>query len=480
MPTRRLVQEPLRRMTNEAVAHESEHHAPPPNVEADVIARELIATTTGASGRFKAWAWILGILSVVGIVSLVVKFASVGDDSTKWGYVAALVSFLLSVAGGAPMIAMAPVMAKANWVRPITRLASIFSFVSVITLIMLIPLVAILPPLVTEGARRRTIWYLAPDYSPHIWGIAGLLLLIVTGMMLFYSAALPDFASMRDHSTGWRQRLGKRLARGWVGTDVQWRTLRMRIGMFGTFYFLILVFVNFLITTDFGQSMVPGWRDAILPMAHTVSGFQGGVAAVVIALYFSRRFMKLEKYVHLDAFWSLGRLLFALTLLWIYFFYSSFIVFWYGRSENDIATLNHQIKGPFLPVFIVGMLLIWFVPWWILIWNKVRRGTSAMVVGSFIILIGLLLDRIRMFVPAWSVPGDQIHQKWLAETPAAYWPTIFDILIMAGGISSIALIVMLMTRVIPVLSVWQVQEFNLLSKPIKYVRGHATLVAKPD
>ena len=63
-------------MTNEAVAHESEHHAPPPNVEADVIARELIATTTGASGRFKAWAWILGILSVVGIVSLVVKFGS--------------------------------------------------------------------------------------------------------------------------------------------------------------------------------------------------------------------------------------------------------------------------------------------------------------------------------------------------------------------------------------------------------------------
>jgi len=467
-------------MASEAVAHESEHHAPPPNVDADEITRELIATTTGASGRFKAWAWILGILSLVGIVSLVVKFASVGDDSTKWGYVAALVSFLLSVAGGAPMIAMAPVMAKANWVRPITRLASIFSFVSVVTLIMLIPLVAILPPLVTEGARRRTIWYLAPDYSPHIWGVAGLLLLILTGMMLFYSAALPDFASMRDHSTGWRQRLGKRLARGWVGTDVQWRTLRMRIGMFGTFYFLILVFVNFLITSDFGQSMVPGWRDAILPMAHTISGFQGGVAAVVISLYFSRRFMKLEKYVHLDAFWSLGRLLFALTLLWIYFFYSSFIVFWYGRSENDIATLNHQIKGPFLPVFIVGMLLIWFVPWWILIWNKVRRGTTAMVIGSFIILIGLLLDRIRMFVPAWSVPGDQIHQKWLAETPAAYWPTIFDILIMAGGISSIAFIVMLMTRVIPVLSVWQVQEFNLLSKPIRYVRGHATLVAKPD
>ena len=444
-------------MASEAIAHESEHHAPPPQVDADVIARELIATTTGASGRFKAWAWILGILSIAGIVSLIVKFTDVGDDSTKWGYVAAMVSFLLSVAGAAPMIAMAPVMAKANWVRPITRLASIFSFAGVATLIMLIPLVAILPPLVTEGARRRTIWYMAPDYSPHFWTTLGLVLLLFTGLMLFYSAALPDFASMRDHSTGWRQRLGKRLARGWVGTDVQWRTLRKRIGMFGTFYFLILVFVNFLISTDFGQSMVPGWRDAIFPMYHTISGFQAGVAGVVIALYFSRRFMKLEKYVHLDAFWSLGRLLFALTLLWVYFFYSSFIVFWYGRSENDIATLNHQIKGPMLPVFLVGVILIWFVPWWMLIWNRVRRGTSAMVVGSFIILIGLLLDRIRIFVPAWSVPGDQIHQKWLEVTPEVYWPNIFDILIIAGGISLVALIVMLMTLLLMVVLVLQFQ-----------------------
>ena len=191
-------------MTSQAVAHESEHHAPPPNVDADLVARELIETTTGASGRFKAWTWGLGILSIAGIVALILKFIDQSDDSTKWGYVAAMVSFLLSVAGGAPIVAMALVMAKANWVRPITRIASLFSFASVATLIMLIPLVAILPPLVTEGARRRTIWYMAPDYSPHFWTTLSLVLLLITGIALFYSAAIPDFASMRDHSNGWR------------------------------------------------------------------------------------------------------------------------------------------------------------------------------------------------------------------------------------------------------------------------------------
>ena len=469
-------------MASEAVAqgHEAEHHALPAQVAPDVVARELVATTMGASGRFKAIAWTLGVLSVAGIVALVLKWLDQSDDSTRWGYVAALLSFLLSVAGGAPMVAMAPVLAKANWVRPVTRIAAMFSFASVVTIITLIPLVGILPPLVTEGARRRTIWFEAPDYSPHIWSIVGLVLLLITGIGLFYSAAIPDFASMRDHSSGWRQRLGKRFARGWVGTDSQWRTLRMRIGMFGTFYFLILVFVNFLITTDFGQSMVPGWRDAIFPMYHSISSFQAGVAGIVIALWAARRYMHLEKYVHVDAFWSLGRLLFALTLLWVYFFYSSFIVFWYGRSATDISTLDLLIRGPMMYAFIAAIILIWFVPWWILIWNKVRRSVNGMAIGAAVILVGVLLDRIRIFVPAWSVPPDQIHQRWLEKIPDTIYPDVFDILIMAGGISLAVLIILLMTRVIPVLSVWQVQEFNLLSKPIKYVRGQATQIAKPD
>ena len=78
-------------------------------------------------------------MSVLGIIALIIKWINYSDDSTRWGYVAALVSFLLSITGGAPMVAMGPVMAKANWVRPLTRLAAIFSFAGVSTIIVLIP-----------------------------------------------------------------------------------------------------------------------------------------------------------------------------------------------------------------------------------------------------------------------------------------------------------------------------------------------------
>ena len=81
---------------------------------------------------------------------------------------------------------------------------------------------------------------------------------------------------------------------------------------------------------------------------------------------------------------------------------------------------------------------------------------------------------------AWSVPQEFIHQKWLKQIPGTIYPDIFDVIIALGSISLSILMIMLMTKIIPVLSIWQIQEFNLLSKPIKFIKGHATLIAKPD
>jgi len=85
----------------------------------------------------------------------------------------------------------------------------------------------------------------------------------------------------------------------------------MRIGMFGTFYFLMLIYVHFLYSTDFGMSMVPGWRDAIFPMYHAMGSIQAGIAVTILAAWIARKKLGLGDYLRLDQFWSLGRLLFA-------------------------------------------------------------------------------------------------------------------------------------------------------------------------
>ena len=463
-----------------AVHHEEEHHELPERVEATVITSELIATTDANPSRVSAYMWILGILTLAGVVAAVVKlFIDLGDQA-KWGYTAATVAFIFSAFGGAPLVAIAPTLAKANWARPVARIATLCSLVSIVVTVMMIPLILNLPLLVVDGARRRSIWFEGPDISPHLWAMVGMVTLIISALGLIYSYALPDFAAMRDHSTGWKQRLGGWLANGWVGSSVQWRTMRLRIGMMGTFYFFTFVFIHFIISTDFAMSLVPGWRDAIFPMYHAISSIQAGLAVTIIGIWAARKYLGLEKYLHLDQFWSIGRLMFAFTLLWGYFFISAFIVFWYGRSGSDKMWIDLLIRGPYLWVFLLGVLFIWFAPWWWMIWNRVRRSYNGTAIGAVLILIGVLLDRIRLFVAAWSVPEERIHERFLTEIPAAVWPDVMDILILIGAISGTIMLVLLATRVIPVLSVWDVQQFNLLYRPVEYMKTKVSLIGKPD
>ena len=463
-----------------SAAHDEGHHEPPGRVEPDIVVSELIATTDANGAGVRNWMWILGVLSLIGIVAGGVKVVTASGDQAQWGYTAAIVAFLFSAFGGAPLVAIAPTLAKANWVRPVARFAALCSLVSIVCTIWMIPLILNLPMLVVDGARRRSIWFEGPDISPHLWALVSMLTLIICALGLIWSYAIPDFAAMRDHSTGWKQRFGGWLARGWIGTTVQWRTLRMRIGMMGTLYFFTFVFVHFIISTDFAMSLVPGWRDAIFPMYHAISSIQAGLAVTVLGIWAARKYLGLDKYLHLDQFWSIGRLMFAFTLLWGYFFISAFIVFWYGRSGSDQMWIDYLILGPYFWVFILAVLFIWFTPWWWLIWNKVRRSYNGTAIGAGLILFGVFLDRVRLYVAAWIVPEDRIHERFLTEYPSIVYPDIMDIFIMVGAVAASVMLVLIGTRVLPILSVWDVQQFNLLYRPVEYMKTKVSLIAKPD
>jgi hypothetical protein len=228
------------------------------------------------------------------------------------------------------------------------------------------------------------------------------------------------------------------------------------------------------------MGVVPGWRDAIFPMYHAMSSIQGGVAIAIVTAWAGRRYLGLQDYLRLDQFWSLGRLLFATSLLWVYFFFSAFIVFWYGRSLADQAWVDLFIRGPLIWAFIPGLFLSFLLPWWWLTWNRIRTSVNGPAIGAALVLLGLLLDRVRIYVSAWAVEPEHIHERFLKTIPGTVWPDTFDYMIMVGALSASALMMLLIFRVIPIISIWQMQEYQLLTKPVRYIRGHGVLVAKPD
>ena len=80
--------------------------------------KSLVSTTKEEmGGKFKIVFGIFAALSIMGILSLVIKITQGFDDKSSWGYYSAIV-FAFGVFGTAPMVAIAPMIAKADGIDP--------------------------------------------------------------------------------------------------------------------------------------------------------------------------------------------------------------------------------------------------------------------------------------------------------------------------------------------------------------------------
>ena len=427
---------------------------------------------------------ILAVLFILGVIGFIMRVADGISDRAVWGYYAAMFSILLTTASAAPMVSIVPRLAKANWRRPISRAAELWSLVGLFSLLWFIPLLWVLPTL-EDG--RRSLWFFDPDKvpanSPHIWATVALVSLVLTGLALLWSSSRPDMAAIRDHSTGWRQRWAGRLAMDWQGTSRQWHSQYNRVGALSGIYFMMLVFVHFIISVDFAMALVPGWIDALYPATHAVNALQGGVATVLLTMFFMRQFGGYRDYIGHDQFWGLGKLLLALSLMWFYFWFSSFIVLWYGKKPNEQGAVDLLMMGPYLPAFLTGFIMCFVVPLFTLIWNPLRRSIWGPTLIATSVIIGIFFDRIRVYVAAYSVPGigDPLVDKHELHTiPTAILPDIADVFIIIGVISGPLLLYMLATRVIPAISIWEQRESLLYRVHKPFHRTEVTVLAKRD
>ena len=454
------------------------------------VAHDLLGKHRATGSLFRAVVIVLAVLFVLGIVGFILLLQDGVSKTAVWGYHAALFAFILTTAQGAPMVAIAPRMAKAHWRRPISRAAELFTAVGILGLLLFIPLLWVLPDL---GDGRRTLWFFhdvrnMPAYMPHIIATVALLSLVITGLALLWVSALPDLAAIRDSSIGRRQRTFARLAHGWHGTSGQWNMLYHRQGILGAFYFMMLIFTHFVISVDFAMALVPGWIDALFPATHAFNSLQAGVATVLVTMFLLRKFGGYEEYIGLDQFWGLGKLLFALSLLWVWFWFSSFIILWYGKKPNEQAALDLMMSGPYQAAFITAFVLNFVAPFFLMIWNPLRKSIWGPTLVATGVLIGTFFDRIRLYVAAYSVPGigdpdvpkHELHHPLPESLAEANLPGLPDVLLWIGAIAGVALVYLLASRIFPLINIWEQKELLLYKVHKPFHRTEVLVLGKPD
>ena len=437
------------------------------------LATDLLGRFRDVSGRYRTWVAALAILTALGVVGFLIRLADGFDDRSQWGYLAATLVYVVTIFAAAPIVSIGQRYIKSHWRRPMTRISEIYAVTGVLALLLLLPALAALPPL--KG--RANIWFDWPQWAPGGWSILAFATLALCGVALLWMLALPDLAAARDHlPASTRQRLITWLSLGWTGHLRQWRVHRWGLLTLGGCYLLLFMLAQTLLSSDFSAGLLPGLKDAIFPAFQTLQGLQGAVAITIVTMFVVRTVGGYQRYLGVDQFWALSKPLLAFSLLWFYFWWSTFLTLWYGRQPSEVSLIKLLMFDSYLGPFLIAFFLNFVIPLVGLIWNPVRRSIWGPTVIAVGILVGAFFNQVRMYVSAFSVEDVTGHA--LKAVPAAQWPQVPDVLILVGAISGAVLLFLLVSKVIPLVSIWEVGEGLPLSRVRRFLGRDVRVIAK--
>src|SRR5437868_3414659 len=211
----------------------------------------------------------------------------------------------------------------AEWRRPVTRCAEAIT-VFALMIGAMFPIIHLGRPWLffwlIPYPNQRMIW---PNFrSPLVWDFFAITTYLTGSTLFLLLPTIPDFALIRDRTTGWRRRIYGALALGWRGTPKQWHRLESAMQIMAIAIIPVAVSVHTIVSFDFSMAPVPMWHSTIFGPYFVAGAIFSGIAALIIAMAGIRRFLHLEAYLHPLHFENLGKLLLMMSPLWGYFIFN--------------------------------------------------------------------------------------------------------------------------------------------------------------
>jgi molybdopterin-containing oxidoreductase family membrane subunit len=226
-----------------------------------VINRDLLAPMQGASPAYLLLVVVLASIVAVGAGAWVYQIEmGIGQTNLHppifWSaYIASFV-YWIGVSHSGTFISGVLRLTKAQWRRPVTRIAELMTIISV-TIAMLCVFYHLgrvwrwyyLIPY----PNQRGIW---PDFrSPLMWDATAVFTYATSSAIYLYLPLIPDLALARDRIEGWRKRLYAVLCLGWKGTQREWEMLNTAIRIITPLIVMVMISVHSIVGWDFGMSL---------------------------------------------------------------------------------------------------------------------------------------------------------------------------------------------------------------------------------
>src|SRR5688500_18920835 len=267
------------------------------------INHDLLAPLEGAGIRYMVLVIVLLCVVAVGAGAWVYQIETgIGQTNMHkpilWPSLIASFVFWIGVSHSGTFISGVLRLSKAEWRRPVTRLAELMTIISVMiaTLFVFYHLGRVWRwYYLVPYPNQREIW---PNFrSPLLWDATAVLTYATASTIYLYLPLIPDLALARDRIPGWRRGLYSLLSLGWRGSQGEWQILQTAIRIMTPLIVMLMVSVPSIVGWDFGMALVPGWHTSIIAPYFVVGAVHFGVAMVVIAMYTVRKVYGLHAYI---------------------------------------------------------------------------------------------------------------------------------------------------------------------------------------
>jgi len=398
------------------------------------------------------WAGLLGVIGVGVYAYLTQWFTGLGvtglNRPVYWGFYITNFVFFIGLAHSGTFISAILRLAGAKWRTPLTRAAEAITLFSLPFGVGAI--------LIDMGRPDRVlnIFFYGRFQSPLLWDITAVTLYLFSSIIFFYLSLLPDIALCRDRITdvpGWQKKMYKILALGWTGRAEQFKRLEKAMDGMAIFMTLLVVTVHTVVSWVFGMTVQPGWHTALIGPFFLVGAIFSGTSAVVIVLAILRRVYHMEHVLPVSLFNSLRKLLIVFTVAWFYMMVAEFLTTSYGAISDEMLVVWQKFTGDFAGLFWTMALTVFVLPMIIFLFLG-KNHIGWMVLASFLINIGMWIERFLVIVPTETRPR---FVSTLMEGVGSYHPSWQEMAITASLFAGLIFLYVVFTRFFPIVPIWE-------------------------
>jgi len=360
-----------------------------------------------------------------------------------WGFYVTNFVFFIGISHAGTLISAILRLSKAEWRRPITRMAEVIT-----CMVLFIGAGQILIDLGRPDRMMNVLLY-GRYQSPLLWDATSISAYLMASLTYLYLPMIPDIAILRD-------RLKKRklfysvLALGWKGTERQQRALNRAIAVMAVLVIPIAISVHSVVSFVFSMTLQPMWHSTIFGPYFVVGAIFSGIAGLIVAMIVFRKIYGLHPYLKPIHFRYLGQLLLIMALLWFYFTFSEYLTGYYGAEPEEMKVFWAKFSGPFWPFFWTMVLCNFIIPLACLV-SLGQRTVGKVLTASLAVIVGMWLERFIIIVPTLSYPR-------LPFPEGIYSPTWVEWGETAGSFGLFALFYLLFTKFFPIISIWEIRE----------------------